>query len=232
MRGVVLKAFCLVFIVAAGCTNSDIVTIADQSYFPLRVGNYQIYDVNETDILQLTCGDGGQTVKNYQLKVLIFDSVKNSAGGYTYDAHRYTRTDSTQAWADLDTWTMRVTSSQVIVNESNVIYVNLIFPLRNNEKWRVNQYNDLKADSLDSLASLGQPYTLTNGKQFKTTLTVVQSNEQNLVYEDKRFEVYASTVGLIYKEITQLNYFTDQCFGQQKIMNGIIYKQTLKSYGR
>src|SRR5579859_4226818 len=96
----IIYFFALAFI---GC-SSDKVTISDQSYFPLRVGNYQIYQVNETDILQLTCGTGGQTIKNYQLKTLVIDSAKNTEGDYTYTIHRYTRPDETQPWTDLDTW--------------------------------------------------------------------------------------------------------------------------------
>src|SRR5882762_10342338 len=116
-------------VLLVGCSSSDSPQISDQSYFPLRVGNFWIYQINETGILRLVCTGNGQTVKNYQLKELISDSLKNSEGGYTYTIHRYTRPDSTQPWGDLNTWTTRTNSNQVIVSESNIPYVKFIYPL-------------------------------------------------------------------------------------------------------
>jgi hypothetical protein len=225
--------FCFVIMAVSGCTSSDVVRISDQSYFPLRTGNYQIYQVSETDILQTTCGTGGKTLSNYQLKVIVTDSAKNQSGGLTYTLHRFTRPDSTQAWAPLDTWTAAVNSNQVIVNESNIIYVPFVFPLANNTTWDGNLYNDLKeVDSIYTMTRLGQPYTLSSGKKFQNTFTVVQSNNMDsIVYLDNRLEVYAPSVGLIYKSTIQLNWFTDPACGLYEVKSGIIYYQSLLSYG-
>ncbi len=83
------------------------------------------------------------------------------------------------------------------------------------------------------LKNYHQSYQLSNGKKYTATLTVEQSDNQDFfVYQDKRLEVYAISVGLIYKETTQLTYFQDPCYGQQKVKTGIVYSQTLKNYGR
>ncbi len=224
--------FYFFILAAAGCSNSDSLKIPDAFYFPLRTGNFQIYQVSETDILQLTCGDGGQTVKNYQLKVLMIDSIKNSDGSYSYTIHRFTRPDSTQAWKDLDTWSARKNASELIVNEGNTPFVRFVFPITNNGKWNGNKYNDLGTEDYTSSAN-GKPYTLNTGKKFANTFTVTQSDNHDLfVYQDKRMEVYAVSVGLVYKSIVQLHYFTDsQCYGQQKVKSGILYEQTLISDG-
>ena len=221
--------FC--FLILLGCTTSDEKKISDQAYYPLRIGDYWIYGVDETDILQLTCGTGGQTNKHYQLKDVVVDSAKNSDQGYTYTIHRYSRPDSTQAWVDADLRSARVTYSQVVVNENNVPYVKFTFPLRTSAVWNGNAYNDLGEEDYKA-AGLGQSYVLTSGKKFQNTLSVVQMDEQNLVYQDTRIEVYAAAVGLIYKASTELNYFTDAaCFGQKEVKNGTIYLQSLISYG-
>jgi hypothetical protein len=55
-------------ILLLGCSTSDTPQISDQSYFPLRVGNFWVYQVNQTDFLRLSCNGNGQTIKNYQLK--------------------------------------------------------------------------------------------------------------------------------------------------------------------
>ena len=224
--------FGVLLIVIDGCSGSDVVRISDLSYFPLRVGNYQIYQVIETNIQHNSCSDTSQpTAKTYDLKVKTYDSAKNSEGGYTYLIHRYTRNDSTQAWADLDTWSARITGNQVIVSEGNTSYVKLFFPLTESGKWNANLYNSLGAD-YDTLRNFGKPYQLSNGKQYSTTLTVKQAdNHDFFVFQDKRLEVYAPSVGLIYKEKTQLTYLQGTCYGQQIVGSGIIYFQTLKSTG-
>src|SRR5882724_4766577 len=117
LRGLVSLFFCAGLIILESCSGSGQMRIADQTYFPLRVRNYFIYQVSESDIQNFNCNDPNPSPKAYQLKVLIYDSVKNGEGGYTYYLHRYTRVDSTQAWTDLDTWSARVSTHGVIVTE-------------------------------------------------------------------------------------------------------------------
>ena len=181
MKGLRCGVFCTVMLILDGCSYSDAVRIPDQLYFPLRVRNYQIYQVNETDIQHSSCNDNSLPSKSYQLKVLIYDSLKNAEGSYTYNIHRYTRPDSTQAWADLDTWSARVTTNQVIVNEGNTSYVKLIFPLTNNSKWNGNQYNNLVEEDY-VLKNFNQAYQLSNGKKYTTSLTVNRVTTRTFLY--------------------------------------------------
>ena len=217
-----------------GCSSSDAPQISDQSYFPLRVGNFWVYQVNNTDILRLTCNGKGETISSYQLKELISDSTKNTEGGYTYTIHRYTRSDSTKPWSDLDTWTTRTNNNQVIVNEGNIPYVKFIYPLVEKMVWNINSYNNEQA-TYDTLKNLRQPYTLVNGKKIQNTITARRDNGEFIISHVKEVEVYASTIGLIYKEREELNYFNntnDPCYAQQVAKNGNIYIQSLISYGR
>jgi len=232
LRGLMSIMLCAALFIIDGCSVSGGVHIADQAYFPLRVGNYLIYEVTETNIEHIDCNDTSLSPKIYELKVFIYDSVKNAESGYTYNIHRYTRTDDTQAWADLDTWSARVTSNQVVVNEGNTAFVKFSLPLASNSKWNGNQYNNLPEEDC-SIQNFKQPYQLENGNKYSSAFTVVQSDNQDFfVYQDKRIEVYAASIGLIYKETTQLTYIQDPCYGEQKVKTGLIYKQQLKSYGR
>ncbi|HEV8514155.1 MAG TPA: hypothetical protein VGQ59_12800 [Cyclobacteriaceae bacterium] len=222
-----------VFIFLVGCSSSDAPKISDQSYYPLRVGNFWVYQVNETNILRLVCNGNGGTPSSYQLKELITDSIKNSEGGYTFTIHRYTRPDSTKSWTDLDTWTTRVNSNQVIVNESNIPYVKFIFPLVEKTVWNINSYNSQEA-TYDTLKNLRQSFTLANGKKMQNTFTARRDNGEFIISHLKEVEVYAASIGLIYKESEELNYFNntnDPCYGQQVAKNGSIYIQSLISYG-
>ena len=231
MRGLAI-VFCI-SILLSGCSSSNEVQISDQSYFPLRVGDFRIYQVNATGILRLKCNDDGETLKIYQLKELISDSVKNVEGGYTYTIHHYTRPDSTHAWVDLETWTARTNSNQVVVNESNIPYVKFIFPLVEKTVWNINSYNSLRKD-YDTLRNLHQSFVLTNGNIVQNTFSARRDSVDLILYYYKRKEVYAASIGLIYKEDTQLQYFDNSdfsCYGHQVAKSGSTYVQSLISYG-
>jgi len=230
MKHILLSAGILFFLGSSGCSPASEVSIAGSSYFPLRVGNFQIYQVTVDTILQKTCGTGGDHKQSFQLKTLVSDSASTAAGGYQYVINRFRRADSTQAWAPWDTWTARVSSNEVVVNQSNVVYLKFTLPLVNNAVWNSNTYNDLGLD-YDTLRRVGQSYTLSSGKKFNQTITS-QYNKISLVARDSRAEVYAATVGLIYQQSIQLSYFTDpSCFGLNEVKSGVAYSQSLLSYG-
>src|SRR5882672_10634585 len=193
-------------ILLMGCARSKEEHPSDLSYFPLRVGNFQIYQVTQTAIVRLTCDDNGQTVKNYQIKEWVADSVKNAEGGYTYTIHRYSRADDTQPWVEVTAWTARTNTHEVVVTEDNTSYVKFVFPLVEKGVWSINLYNNLGA-AVDSLKNFRQPYTLTSGEKFQNTFSARNDNGEFIIYHEKRAEVYASSVGLIYKENEQLQYF-------------------------
>lgn len=232
MRKNVVVYWFLVLLI--GCSSSDAPQISDQSYYPLRVGNFWIYQVNESNILRLACNSNGETLSSYLLKELITDSTKNIEGGYTYTIHRYTRPDSTKPWTDLDTWTTRVNNNQVIINERNTPYVKFIFPLVEKTAWNINSYNNQEA-TYDTLKNLRQSFKLANGKKILNTFTARRDNGEFIISHVKEVEVYAASIGLIYKESEELNYFNnsnDPCYGQQVVKNGNSYIQSLIYYGR
>ena len=107
-------------ILAQGCSDPDLdlrATVSDQSYFPMRVGNYKIYEVTETYTSQASCTDYlHESMSAFQLKELIYDSIKNGKDDYTYFIHRYSRGNETQPWTELDTWSARKNASQITLD--------------------------------------------------------------------------------------------------------------------
>lgn len=221
-----------VCLLVLACSDHNISVTSGQAYLPLHVNDYWDYAVNETNILQTTtCADGGQTVKAYQLRMVISDSLPNNSGAYTFVIHRYTRTDDTQPWSDLDTWSARVTTNAVVQTEENVSYVKIVFPLGDSIKWNGNLYNDLPAETY-VVASIGSAFKF-NSTSYPNTITVYQSNYDDFfISRDQRKEVYAYNLGLVYKKVDQRTYFQDPCYGQQKIQKGLIYEQALINHGK
>lgn len=210
----------------------------DAAYFPLKVGAYQIYDVEETQIDQI------HTVKlAYQLHTEVSDSFPNQNGGYVYIITRTKRNNPASSWSPVDTWSARVDDKQVVVNEENIPYVKLSFPFAENKDWNGNMLNNLGGnedcgttkESCDiyTLENISDRYEINSNLSFDKTVTVAQSDEIDVILgKDVRNEVYALEVGLIYKESTILEYCsTGACAGKQEIIKGFIYKQVINEYG-
>lgn len=232
--------YCFVLLCWLGsCKNGEEV-LPDRGYdfFPLQVGNYQIYDVDSSYY--------SQNIKYpvaYQLKQTVTDSISNGQGGLTYIISRAKRSTSGQPWQVVDTWSARREDVRAVVNEGNIPFLKLIFPLANGLTWNGNTYNTLGGDQycgagnsscdIYSTENIHKSFTLTSGSSFDDTITVIQSdNTDPIVKRDVRTEVYGKGVGLISKEVTILNYCTTQCQGKSQFINtGVVYRQNIIAYG-
>lgn len=207
---------------------------------PLVVGTYSIYDVEETRYSVVN----GQQDFIYQLKEMVTDSFVNNIGGITYVIQRSIRDNSALSFEYKDTWSARIEANQVVVNEGNVPYVRLAFPVIAGRQWNGNALNSLKGDEscgdninftcdLYQIESVGVPYQL-NKDLYSETVSVVQSNNIDLIVnQDIRKEIYVRSIGLVYKESSVLNYCTvGSCIGQQQIDDGYVLKQTLVEHGK
>ena len=199
-----------------------------KDYLPLQKGVYQVYTVQETqytDPLQ-------PTELSYQLMTEIVDSFPATDGGYTYVIYRSTRPDESSPWEYKDTWSVHSDDQQAVVQEGNESFIKISFPVREGRVWNGNALN-IKGEDVYALKDIQQSFTLP-GVTFDNTITVEQEDNQDLiVYQDKRFEVYARDIGLVYKELIQLEYCTQpSCIGQQLVVSGLIYKQSLLTHGK
>lgn len=234
-------SFFLLILLTWSCTSEEeMILKMDSDFFPLSVGSFFIYNVNETSYSAI---DGKQDFA-YQLKLMVSDSFHNTAGGTTYVIQRSKKGEIGSTFDYLDTWSARKESSEVVVAEGTTSFVRLSFPLVKGKQWNGNALNSLGGEEtctdnqentcdLYEVGSLGNPYEF-NGEILNETLEVVQNNNVDLIVkQDVRKEIYARHIGLVYKESTLLEYCTvGSCIGQQQIEKGLIYKQTLASYGK
>jgi hypothetical protein len=228
--------FFILLVSVVGCSDEDpINTDMGLNYFPLHTGDRWIYQVEETIINQT------RESKAYELRVTVIDSVKNTNGGYTYTFHRDKRATETDSWQSFETWTAVLSMNQLVQNEGNELFVKLIFPLSNDLTWTGNQFNNLpnygnlfngKGSEVYHATEYDQSKTLATNLDFGKTITITQNDfDDPIVGKDVRKEVYARDVGLIFKEVTQLEYCSvGDCLGQQKVDKGFIRIQTLKSH--
>ncbi len=228
----------LFLLILVGCQSREIRPKGTGTgYFPLKSGGYWVYDVEETKISQV----GGQTAETYELKIEITDSLALSSGT-TYVLQRFKRPDASQAWTATGTWSASKDQFQAIVQEGNVTYVRLSFPMLEGKTWDGNKLNNLGgtercADGsihCDNYveADLNKRFE-SPGIAFDNTVTIVENNMADpIVGQDVRTSVYANAIGLVYHESILLAYCTvGTCIGKQVVDNGVILKQTIKSYG-
>ena len=211
------------------------------NYFPLRVGQTWLYDIEETSITRAACTDNGTTTFSYQLLVEVVDSIPADQG-FTYRFKRSKRTNAADPWLDFETWTAQLIGNRIVVSESNISYVKLLAPITNDLVWNGNLYNnrqELNGKNEDDYKStlVNKPYVVeSSGLSFGNSVSVVQNDEQsNIIYRDSRLEVYADQVGLVYKESYLLNYFSNSqlpCFAQKRTQQGVIYKQSLREFSK
>ncbi|MBX2963215.1 MAG: hypothetical protein KF687_11935 [Cyclobacteriaceae bacterium] len=219
------KAYLLLVLVVA-CSTEENPRIADEKYFPLQIGFYQVYDVEE---IVYTAFNPPESLR-YELLVNVVDAFTNGEGTTTYVIHRSTRSHSSLPWNFVETWSARRSSQYAIEVQGNTSYVKLVFPLRTGNRWDGNLFNSLGEDEY-LLKSMGQTFDNGSGEVFSNTIVVEHSNESNLVFKDERTEVYAPDAGLVFKEnrVWQYNCTGGTCSGQ--INSGRYLKQVLVAYG-
>jgi hypothetical protein len=214
--------------VVISCDSSDETNPIDTSknYLPLQKGRFQIYDVAETKYTL-----GVPETFAFELKTVITDSFPNAEGNFTYVIHRSKRSPGETNFADLDTWSGRINDREVVVNEENISFLKIKLPVAEGREWNGNAYNTQDED-IYAFEEIQTSYTV-DGETFADCIVINQNDNQDFVVTlDQRKEVYAKNVGLIYKEVTLLNYCTiGSCLGQQQVESGVIYKQSIKSYG-
>jgi hypothetical protein len=205
------------------CDSSGDEKITDYDFFPLKTGWYQIYNIEE---IRYELGE--PDTFRYEIKTVVTDSFANSQGAVTYVLHR----------SKLDTWSAESNARELIVSEENIPYVKLKFPATSGRSWDGNAYNNVVIPSSNQHEDLykikEQGNSLMLGDlEFGEFVTVEQEdNQEFIVYFDKRTEIYARHVGLVFREIIQLEYCTaTDCLGDQIVETGIIFKQTITAYG-
>lgn len=218
----------LCWLLLLSCTSSDTAPVNTGSdYVPLTTGRYIIYDVTEQRF-SLTAAPVNTT---YQLKETVGAIYTDVTGQPAFRLQRYRRANAQTPWQVDSLWTARLDSRMAVRTENGADYVKLIFPPADRSRWNGNQFNQFSEDTYE-LRAVNQPYTV-GGQTFAETATVVQQNDSTLVSQDKRIDVYARQVGLVYKETIQLQFCSSSpsCVGKAQIDFGVRRYVRLSSYG-
>lgn len=175
-------------------------------YFPIEIGTYVIYDVDETIY------DIQTTSEQYQLKEIIESEFTDNLGRPSLRIERYKRATPADDWEIKDVWHTTRTNSQAEKTEENIRYVKMSFPVRNYQEWDGNTYNT-ENEWLYYYDSIGDRRNI-NGISFEETVKVVQRENFNLIEQEEAYEIYAKGVGLIYRKLIDLDFNDDETTGR------------------
>lgn len=192
-------------------------------FYPIEIGQYRIYDVEEIVYQAI-----GFDTSVYQLRETIFDSIP-SMDQITYLIRRDKRDDATLEWEADSVWTVTKTVNFLAVNENNIPFIKLTFPVRNSAEWNGNSINS-KSELIYYYQSLDTPIidSLSSSDHIRV---IIEDIEQNIVNQDLRSEVYAKNIGLVSKDYLTLNFCTVDCTELGEIESGRSLKQTLIEIG-
>jgi hypothetical protein len=217
------------------CTEvTDLGDDIGREYYPVKVGNYWIYDVSEATFNNQFLTDPADSV-TYQVRELVDTVFRNQAGELIFELIRSRRAAAGQPWGQDSLVTISKSLSDLRYTRDNLKTVKLIFPPAENKKWNGNAFNFREPEEY-SFAQVGQPFTL-GDTTYRHTVRVVQTWNENLVELDDRHEVYALGVGLIYKRVIDYDYChggtgQDCQVGQNYVVRGRRLLQKLSAFGQ
>ncbi|TVQ89026.1 MAG: hypothetical protein EA393_07440 [Bacteroidetes bacterium] len=190
-------------------------------FFGHTSGKWLIYDVDST-----VYDDFLGEVFHYKYQVLEINSefFTDSEGEESMRLERFWRMTDEDEWIDKNTWRAKISGSRAFRTEENITYLKLTFPLKLNQKWNGNAFNN-KPSQEYVVSHIYEPYH--NGYlQFDSTVRVLQKDFVTLIGEEYQYEVFAWQVGMVKKKFVDLSKEVDGT-----IIRGVDYSYTLMDFG-
>jgi hypothetical protein len=203
-------------------------------YFPLDSGRYWIYRVDSITFNNNTTPTTRDTAVFY-VRERVESIYPDNANRPTARIERSRRNDTIGNWSIIDIWFANRTQTTGEKSEENLRFVKLLFPPREGQTWKGNQYIQVTEsikwlNNWDYVAQTLDVPATTGGISFDSTLTVLQRDDENLIEKSFSSETYAKNVGLVYKELLHLTK-EDVTAPWTEPRSGFILKMTIVDYG-
>jgi hypothetical protein len=193
-------------------------------YFPVEKGLFWEYDVAE----EIYTVSAPVRKSNFQIRERVGESFE-VANQSVFKLERYRRNDEKSTWKLDSVWTIQLNQTQAIRSENNVSFTKMIFPINEGEKWNSSNINS----SQSAIYQYKNTFQKFDNKYFPT-VRVVERNDSTAINLNRKYEVYAKQIGLVYKEFTTLEYCqkTPSCIGKGEVDFGTKRVFRLKNYGK
>lgn len=177
------------------------------AYYPLQKASWIIYSVDS-----IVHTENGQLVKHdtfhFQVKELIDSSFIGLDNEFYWQFSVFSRMDSVSPWSNQRIGLVKRTITTVQRDFNGINLIKLVFPPNKDYSWNTNVFNNESKNSelIDSIClfkEIDQPLKL--GKfSFDSSLTVLQSDYEDLINKGYAEEKYVKNVGMVYKKMLEL----------------------------
>ncbi len=221
----------LYFINAAilfGCADSEAIQpYLGQEYVNLDPSFYRIYEVT---YIEYNAAIPEPDTSRYFIRESTVDTLSFSGDEVSYTLMRERSADMNQ-WEEDSIWLVTLSRSAFHVQEGDITYQKLAFPVRYNTTWDGNAFNTSRSLPY-SYEDLHMPYTRQN-ITIDSTLRVVQADlidPLEITATDSRYEIYGKDVGLLEKIVDQVTFCGSlDCAGE--VVFGQRYSAYLIEFG-
>ncbi len=211
MKSIQLIGLLAVILLFGACKNDteDLDLDYGYDYFPIAVNHSVTYQIDSTVYDEFA--DTVYTISS-QVKEVMVDTTTDLEGRPQVRIERYVRPNENTSWEDVipRVWYAVRSESEAERVEENLRFLKLSFPVDENRTWNGNTYIDTQMEDWAYLndwqyqyQDIGVSQTI-NGQNFDNTVTVLQNDYANLQQRIYGKEVYAKGVGLVYKELMNL----------------------------
>jgi hypothetical protein len=214
--------------------TEDATSVLGLDYYPTKIGKFVVYDVDSTVYNDLSMDT---ITYKYRIKERLVENFTDNEGRQAIRLERSVKMYNPNksydsiAYTVKEAWMINANDKKVQVVESNLRYTKLTFPVLQNSTWDGNANNNL-GQMMYAYSVIDKAETM-NAIALSNVLTVKQRDDRSLIAVQYYTEKYAKGVGLVYREIKDLysNTVIANIPVEQRIEKGLIYKQTLVSYG-
>jgi hypothetical protein len=205
----------------AGCKKSDTLTTEEvNSYYPMTVGKYITYRLDSTNYIGYTITP---TLRTYYVRDLVEAQITDNLNRRSFRVVRFIKDSLSQpTWRNSNTFMVTPLERTIEYVENNLRYVRLQNPVKDGFTWPGNSYIEANGplSPFQFMAGWEYQYENINGPYtvFSTTvpntITVRQADELDGTpndpsgYSERNYsvEVFAKSLGLIYKEFLHWSY--------------------------
>jgi hypothetical protein len=214
-----LAAIATITVAVCACNKTDDTPFTDiKTVITAKPGKYVIYQLDSI----VTENFGSRFVtKSYLVKDSVIESFYDNQNRLSYRVQHYEYNNATRSWKNINTFYLTPTASSLEYVENNIRYIKLTNPVSENRSW----YGNVNAVVSPFYATtnfatwqyfykdINQPFTVGN-TTYSKTFTVVQYDStenkpfvpNNYATYDRGYEVYADSVGMVYRDIMSWEY--------------------------
>lgn len=221
--------------VLQSCHDNDADPINSYDYFPVKVGQFSIFEVNQ---VVYAMGQKDSVSTKWQEKDEVTKLLKSEHGVQTFILSRFTRNSSSGTWQKVKEFSIQKFPDKIIETLDNEINVPMLFPIDSNLQWNGYMYinldeKDYRYGYKNNYQNINKPLAV-GAISFDNTLMVKERFDTSMTYYKVAQKYYALDVGLICAEQADFEYLQDNgdLIGYKVIASGQRKTRKIIAYGQ